>query len=288
MATRSELTFFWRFIEVVVIFFVKVVMRWRVDIRGTEHLPRSSGAVVAFNHHSYFDFVMVAWAAVRSLRRPVRFLAKREMWKSRKTLWLVRAADAVPVDRDSTSSRHRAFDEAIARLRSGELVAVAPEQTISQSFQLLPFRTGAVRMAQAAGVPIVPAIGWGTHRFATKGRSPAMARHIAVTVRYGEPVHVAADEDPVAATRRLQDVMERMLAEVQNAYPDLPEPGDDWWMPAALGGGAPPHGEVVAQHERRAGRRDSHAASASAAEPSSAPPPSSAEETSPPAEAAGG
>lgn len=282
MARRSELTFFWRSIEKAVIFFAKVVMRWRVDIRGVEHLPPTSGAVLAFNHHSYFDFVMVAWAAVRVLRRPVRFLAKREMWQSRKTLWLVKAADAVPVDRDSSTSRHAAFDAAIDRLRGGELVAVAPEQTISQSFQLLPFRSGAVRMAQAAGVPIVPAIGWGTHRFATKGRKPTLARHITVVVRYGELFWVEQDEDPRAATRRLQNVMERMLDEVQHAYPDQPRAGDDWWLPAVLGGGAPPHSEVVAQHQARERRWDEHA------RPQADEGDVVAKHQTPPAEAAGG
>jgi 1-acyl-sn-glycerol-3-phosphate acyltransferase len=119
-------------------------------------------------------------------------------------------------------------------------VLVAPEGGISMSFELQPFRTGAVRMAQRAGVPVIPSVGWGSHRLVTTGRrfSPRRAWRIPVTVRYGPPIEVAVDEDPVACTARLHEVMERMLDEVQRDYPDG-TPAGAWWVPARLGGGAP-------------------------------------------------
>lgn len=246
----------WRAIEATAVLIVRGLMGWRVDVRGLEHVPRDGGAVLAFNHHSYFDFVMVAWAVVRQLRRPVRFLAKREIWQSRLFGPIVRAAGAVPVDRRSATARGRAYAAAVEALAVGDLVAVAPEQTISRSFQLLPLRTGAVRMAQQAGVDIVPAIGWGTQRFATKDRGIHLARRIPVAVRYGAPLQVTADEDPVAATARLQRAMEALLDEVQRDYPPPTRPTDDWWQPARLGGGAPPHDEVLREHRSRTGRWD--------------------------------
>lgn len=245
-----RLTPFWRLVEAIAVVVVRV-QGWRIDVQGLEYLPRRGGAVVAFNHHSYFDFVMVAWPVVRILRRPLRFLAKREIWSSRWVGWVVRFAKAVPVDRSSLEARHRAYDAAVEALRVGDLVAVAPEQTISRSFDLLPFRTGAVRMAQQAGVDIIPAVGWGTQRFATKGHKPRLVWRLPVTVRYGEPFHVRPDEDPVAATLRLQERFATLLDEVQRAYPDAPRPGDDWWQPARLGGSAPTHDEILAEHESR-------------------------------------
>jgi 1-acyl-sn-glycerol-3-phosphate acyltransferase len=245
-----RLTLFWHTIRWVAELIVRL-MGWRVDVQGLERVPRRGGAVLAFNHHSYFDFVMVAWDVVRKVERPVRFLAKREIWSSRWAGWIVRLGGAVPVDRTDTTSRHGAFTAAVEALERGELVAVAPEQTISPSFELLPFRTGAVRMAKAAGVPIVPVIGWGTQRFATKGTKLRLARRIPVVVRYGEPVHVGPDDDPVVITATLQERMEAMLDEVQRSYPDRPRPGDDAWAPARLGGSAPTHAEVLAAHRRR-------------------------------------
>jgi 1-acyl-sn-glycerol-3-phosphate acyltransferase len=226
------------------------LLRWQIRVHGLDNVPRDGGAVLAFNHHSYLDFVMVAWGPVRRLRRPIRFLAKREIWASRWLGWLVRWAEAVPVDRGSTTARAGAFDAAADALRSGDLVAVAPEQTISPSFELLPFRTGAVRMAQLSGAPIVPAIGWGSQRIATKGGRIRPGVGTPIEVHFGAPVHVGADEDPVAATQRLQTAMTALLERVQRDYPDGTPAGAPW-VPARLGGGAPDHAEVLARHQQR-------------------------------------
>jgi 1-acyl-sn-glycerol-3-phosphate acyltransferase len=247
--TPQRLTWKWRLVAAIVIALVNLA-RWRIRVEGLEHVPRRGGAVLAFNHHSYADFIMLAWAPVRRLERPVRFLAKREIWASRWVGWVARWGEAVPVDRTSREARAGALDAAVDALRNGDLVAVAPEQTISRSFDLLPLRTGAVRMAQQAGVPIVPGIGWGSHRFATKGVRPRLALRLPVVVRFGEPLHVAPDEDPVAATGRLREAMATMLDDVQRGYEDG-TPEGAWWVPARLGGGAPPHDEVIRDHESR-------------------------------------
>jgi 1-acyl-sn-glycerol-3-phosphate acyltransferase len=249
-----RLTWRWRVIAGIVIAAVNVV-RWRIDVRGLEHVPERGGAVLAFNHHSYVDFIMLAWPIVRRRKRPVRFLAKREIWSSRKVGWVVRWGEAVPVDRGSATARAGAFSAAIEALGHDDLVAVAPEQTISPSFELLPFRTGAARMAQGAGVPIVPVIGWGSHRALTKGAPPRLRLGLPVTVRFGEPLWVGPDDDVVAATAQLQGRMEALLAEEQRRYPGGLPTGAPW-LPASLGGGAPPHAEVLAGHEARARRWD--------------------------------
>jgi 1-acyl-sn-glycerol-3-phosphate acyltransferase len=248
-ATGHRLTWRWRLIAAVVVGLVRL-LRWRIRVEGLEHVPRHGGAVLAFNHHSYLDFVMLAWGPVRQLRRPVRFLAKREVWSSRWTGWLVRWAEAVPVDRASASARAGAFEAAGRALRQGDLVAVAPEQTISPSFELLPFRTGAVRMAREGGVPIVPVIGWGTQRVATKGQRRQLRTRLPVVVRFGAPFHVPDDVDPVTATAQLQQVMASMLDEVQRGYEDGTPAGAPW-VPARLGGAAPPHDQVLAAHRDR-------------------------------------
>lgn len=239
----------------VVIAFVRL-MRWRVRVEGLHHIPDRSGAIIAFNHHAYSDFSMVAWEVYRRLGRGVRFLAKQELFERRSIGWILRGAKHVPVARGSREGRLEAFRAAVEALQAGELVAVAPEQTISQSFDLLPFSTGAVRMAQLAGVPIVPCIGWGSQRFATKGRPVRLARRIPVTVRYGPPIEVPAAADTHEATDELRAVMLRMLDEVIADYPEPPRPGDDWWVPRRLGGSAPAHEDVLRAHlDRETGWR---------------------------------
>jgi 1-acyl-sn-glycerol-3-phosphate acyltransferase len=247
-----RLTWRWRLIAGLIITLVNLV-RWRIDVRGLEHVPQRGGAILAFNHYSYVDFIMLAWPIVRQRKRPVRFLAKREIWSSRKVGWVVRWAEAVPVDRGSAAARAGAFGAATEALALGDLVSVAPEQTISLSFELLPFRTGAARMAQEAGVPIVPVIGWGAHRALTKGAKPRPRFGLPVTVRFGEPLWVGPDDDVVAVTDRLQARMEALLAEEQRRYPDGMPAGAPW-VPASLGGGAPAHADVLATHRARAAR----------------------------------
>lgn len=246
----AGITPFWRLIQRTAELIVLVLFRWRVDVRGLDHVPRTGGAVLAYNHHGYFDFVMVGWSIIRTMRRPVRFLAKAELWGNPLTRVIVSGVHAVPVQRGSSHGRSGALDAAIDSLRGGDLVAVAPEQTISQSFDLLPLRHGTVRMAQAAGVPVIPVAGWGTHRFSTKGHRARWAPRIAVTVRYGEPIHIGPTEDVQAATDRVAARLAAMVDEVQRTYPDGTPPGA-WWVPARLGGGAPSHAEVLAQHRRR-------------------------------------
>jgi 1-acyl-sn-glycerol-3-phosphate acyltransferase len=215
--------------------------RWRFDVRGVDHVPSDRGAVVVWNHHSHVDFLVTAVHVYRRFDRPIRFLATQELWSSRVWWWAPRVGDAIPVDRHSDAGRERSLRRAVEAARAGHLVFVAPEATISPSFELLPFRAGAARIAQAAGVPLVPSVSWGSHRLVTTGHRFSLRRglRLPVTVRFERPVTIGPDADPVAVTAEVRAVMARRLDEVQRAYPDG-TPAGAWWVPARLGGGAPP------------------------------------------------
>jgi 1-acyl-sn-glycerol-3-phosphate acyltransferase len=236
----------WRVIKGVVVP-VFLLLRWRIDVRGIEHVPSTGGAVIAFNHHSYADAIMVAWGVVLHGHRPLRFLAKREACEGRWIGWLTRWVDAIPVDRASSHARAAALREAETALRAGDLVTIAPEQTISDSLDLLPFRLGAARLALATGVPVIPCIGWGSQRCIGPDRRLAKFTRLPVTVRFGAPMRPEQGEDAAAFTRRLRDRMADMLDEVAHSYPDG-TPAGAAWVPARFGGGAPAHAEVLAEH----------------------------------------
>lgn len=232
-------------------------VRWRVHTVGLEHVPRRGGAVIAWNHHSYVDFLLTAWDIYHRLDRPVRLLAKKEVWDSPWWGWVPRFADAVPVDRRSHAGRAGALSAAVEALQDGHLVLVAPEGTISPSLELMRFASGAARMAGRAGVPLIPSVSWGTHRLAAHGRRPSLREGVGVpiVVRFGAPLRPGPDDDPRAVTRRLRTTMARMLDEVQRTYPDG-TPDGAWWVPARLGGGAPEPGGRIERlaARRRAGR----------------------------------
>jgi 1-acyl-sn-glycerol-3-phosphate acyltransferase len=215
-------------------FTVMRLQRWRVDVRGLHHVPRHGGAVLATNHTSFWDFFTVGRAPYLGWGRPVRILAKASLFRVPVFGFLMRKAEHIPVHRGSGAT---ALRSAIAALEADELVLVLPEQTISPSFELLPFKTGAARMAALAGVPLVPAVSWGTHRFHTTGRRPRWSWRLPVSVAYGEPLHPGPDDDPVAVTEELRQRVRALLEQVEVDYPDG-SPAGAWWVPARLGGGA--------------------------------------------------
>ncbi|SFK83921.1 lysophospholipid acyltransferase family protein [Streptomyces pini] len=214
----------------------------RFDIDGTEHVPRRGGAVLVSNHIGYLDFVFAGLAA-RPAKRLVRFMAKESVFRHKVSGPLMRAMKHIPVDR---SQGEHAYRHALTALRSGEIIGVFPEATISQSFTLKNFKTGAARMAQEAGVPLLPVALWGTQRLWTKGHKRDFGRnHFPITIRVGEPLRPAEGESAAGLTERLRDRVQELLEAAQRAYPVRPKgPEDTWWMPAHLGGTAPTPAEA--------------------------------------------
>ncbi|MFE7233576.1 lysophospholipid acyltransferase family protein [Streptomyces sp. NPDC002405] len=209
----------------------------KIDCRGSENIPRTGGAVLVSNHISYLDFVFNGLAALPQ-KRLVRFMAKESVFRHRISGPLMRGMKHIPVDR---ANGEAAYARALDSLRSGELVGVFPEATISESFTLKSFKSGAARLAQEAGVPMIPMAVWGTQRLWTKGHPRNFKRsHIPITIRVGEAMEASREQYAGAITRRLRERVQELLEAAQRAYPVRPRSADDtWWMPAHLGGTAP-------------------------------------------------
>ncbi|HEU4360921.1 MAG TPA: lysophospholipid acyltransferase family protein [Mycobacterium sp.] len=228
----------------------------RISITGAEHLPADGGAVVAINHTGYLDFLFAAWPSYR-LRptRRVRFMAKEETFENRFTGPIMRGCRHIAVDRGNGGV---AFDAAVEYLRSGELVGIYPEATISRSFELKEFKSGAVRMAVAAQVPIIPHIVWGAQRIWTKDHPKKLGRtRVPISVAIGEPIPPTL---PVPDLRALLHArMQHLLEQVQEGYGS--HPAGAFWVPRRLGGRAPTLAEA-AQLEAAEGRRKAAARAA--------------------------
>ena len=206
----------------------------RFQMEGTENVPRSGGALLALNHVSYFDFILGGYAAVPS-GRLVRFMAKREVFDHPVAGPLMRSMHHISVDRaDGLTS----YADAVRNLRDGEIVGIFPEATISRSFELKEFKTGATRMAAEAGVPVVPTVLWGTQRLRTKGHPQDLSRGKTIAITVGEPQHPTGTSS-VAETTALKAEMARLLDRTIRAYPEDEQPQGSWWLPASYGGSAP-------------------------------------------------
>ncbi len=205
-----------------------------IRMTGAEYVPRSGGVLLAYNHIGYVDFVYGGLAANPSGRK-VRFMAKRELFDHRWTGPLMRSLHHIEVDRgEGLGSFHQAVDY----LRGGEAVGIFPEATISRSFELKEFKSGAVRIAAAAGVPLVPVVLWGTHRMVTKDHPRDFSRGKTIGLHVGRPQFPSGD-DPVAETAQLREAMIEMLDDAIAQYPAEEMPPGAWWVPARLGGTAP-------------------------------------------------
>ena len=199
-----------------------------------DSLPATGGAVVAINHTGYLDFTFAGLPFYRLRpRRLVRFMAKQEVFDHKVTGPVMRRLRHIPVDRTSGAA---SFDAAVLALKDGELVGVYPEATISRSFELKEFKSGAARMAIAADVPIIPHIVWGAQRIWTKDHPKKMWRpKVPIAIAVGEPIQPTLP--PTELTALLRSRMQHLLERVQQDYG--PYPHGEFWVPHHLGGGAP-------------------------------------------------
>lgn len=250
------------------------LFRIRVGITGQEHLPPpeplngssrrvtpGSGAVVAITHFGYLDFAFAELLLWWNSRAQMRYLITQgaaDHWFAGPA---VSAAGHVVVPYGSGSG---AYDTAVSKLREGEYIAILPEAGVSRSFRVRECKTGAVRMAAEAGVPIIPVSIWGAHRLMTRhhGFSPRRAWRAPVRIHVGQPIPPHAlpgpAQDAQPATDKLRQVLQAGIDAAIADFPLAPPPGA-WWMPADLGGGAPTEEERqrldAAEGPRRAGGR---------------------------------
>jgi 1-acyl-sn-glycerol-3-phosphate acyltransferase len=156
---------------------------WRVRVEGGERLPRHGPAIVAANHVSFFDSVVL----IMSMRRTLSFVGKVEYLDSWKTRRILPALGMIPVDRTDGRRALVALRIVTGLLRAGKLFAIYPEGTRSLDGDLHPGHTGAAYLSMATGVPIVPTGIVGTDRVQPPGtRLPRPFRP--VTIRFGSPI----------------------------------------------------------------------------------------------------
>ena len=216
----------------------------KFTISGMENIPKDSGAVIVTNHTGYMDFTYVG-LPFRKYRRYVRFMAKSEIFDHKIAGPIMRALKHIPVDRTDGS---KSFEHACRLLENDELVGIFPESTISRSFEVKNLKSGAIRMAQRTGKPILPVLIVGSQRVWTKGHP----KHLG---RTNTPIHIAVlpawypEGDVVEATEKLHSIMDEGVRKLWDEYAaaEGPLPAGAYWVPARLGGGAPTFEEAQAE-----------------------------------------
>jgi 1-acyl-sn-glycerol-3-phosphate acyltransferase len=132
--------------------------------RGAEHIPASGGAIIAANHLSQLDPLVVSHFVYNNGRVP-RFLTKAAVFSAPLVGRAMRETGQIPVQRGSLEAA-QALDEAVRAVRAGRLVVVYPEGTTTRQPDHWPMRgrTGVARLAMLTGAPVIPIAQWGAQR----------------------------------------------------------------------------------------------------------------------------
>lgn len=181
---------------------------WRPEISGLEHVPADGGVVLASNHLSFADQLFLG--AV--IPRHVAFWGKKEYFtgtgpRGALNRGLMHGLGVIPVNRDGGAASDAAFESAVPVLGRGGMVAVFPEGTRSPDGRLYRGRTGALRLAQSCGVPIVPVGICGTD--GVRPRDLLGRRRPRVAISFGPPVDVTG-ADVRTATDALMACIQRL------------------------------------------------------------------------------
>lgn len=197
--------------------------RWvRFDIAGLEHYPRTGPVILAGNHRSYFDFFVLA-QLVRLGGRPIRMMAKRELFDVPVLGTICHGLGGIPVDRGSAKAMD-AYAAAIDRLNAGEVVGMMPQGTIprGEAFfdPVLKGKTGVARLAAATGAPVVPFGLWGTDiLWPRSAKAPKLTRWrnpVTVRVRIGPAIQLGTAE--ASGNNAVRDT-ERIMAAIMALLP---------------------------------------------------------------------
>lgn len=190
----------------------------RIQIEGLEHVPAKEPVIIACNHLSFIDSIVLPI----NLPRPIYFIGKADYWDSWKTRWFFKGTGVIPVKRSGKSAGDAALETGCEILGSGEVLGIYPEGTRSPDGRLYRGKTGPVRMALKAGVKVIPCAVVGTDKaMPTGARLPK--RH-PVTVRYGKPLDFSryADQadDPFALRSATDELMYEIMMLSGQEYVD--------------------------------------------------------------------
>ena len=195
---------------------------FQIRVSGAQHIPKTGGALLAYNHVSVIDAIFVALPALRR-DRIVRCFALSEDFERPVMGRALRGLRQVPIRRGAGA--WEPLEEMAGLIRDGWLGGIAPEGTVGTGEELLPIQKGPARIALLAACPVIPVGLWGSQRRYPKSglhfRSPARPT---VGIAFGPPIQTEGDAkhrpDVQALTDRLGEALCGQVEVARRLSPD--------------------------------------------------------------------
>lgn len=209
-----------------------------IRVRNPEALPAEGPFVLAPNHYSEIDPVIVGIATWKAGRAP-HFMAKASLWKIPVLRWILNGLKQIPVQRDRSARTGTPMEAAAKVVENQGAVIVYPEGSLTRDPDLWPMRgkSGAVRLAKAADIPLIPAAHWGTQRLMPRyGRGIRPIPRKRIDVVFGEPLDLSSVTDAqnqaqvTRATEQLMTEISKLVGELRGV-----EPPQERWDPSSAG-----------------------------------------------------
>jgi 1-acyl-sn-glycerol-3-phosphate acyltransferase len=191
---------------------------FRLQIVGSDRIPRSDGALMAANHVSALDGVLFALATAERAGRMTRFLVAAEFFRRPVIGWALRRFRHIPVRRGQPDAA--ALDDARAVITGGGLAGIFPEGTVNPDPETLQRgRSGVARLALSTGAPVVPTGIWGTQiRWPKAGLNFHRPLRTTNVIAYGEPIPAVGDPSSANDVQAFTElVMTRIAKQVDEA-----------------------------------------------------------------------
>ena len=187
---------------------------WRPTVTGLENVPRTGAVLIASNHLSFADSLIIPIVAPRK----VHFLAKSDYFRGGGVKGTLQKAwfegmGMLPVDRDDPKAAIASLDTALEVLGRGGAFGLYPEGTRSRDGRLYRGRTGVAHLALTAGVPVVPVGLTGTEKLQPVGAS--FPRVVPITIEFGQPIEVVGRYDDVALGKARRLLTDEIMAAIQ-------------------------------------------------------------------------
>jgi 1-acyl-sn-glycerol-3-phosphate acyltransferase len=182
---------------------------YRVDLRGVERIPLEGGVILTPNHESMID----PWLLGLTTARPIRFMAKAELWEIPGVRWVMEKFGTFPVARGTGDQQ--AFGRAAQLLTDGQILGIFPQGTCLP-FQNRRWYRGAAKLALATGSPIVPVCIVGSERALRPGKFKIGFPRVVVLV--GHPIEVVQGKPTLAAAKELTLQIENAVEALRAPY----------------------------------------------------------------------